>query len=453
MQKLFSVDDHIVEHSRVWSDRVPAKYREAAPHVILEDGREFWEYEDKRILTMGLNAVAGKPRDQWDTEPAKFTDMIPGCYDPVSRAKDLINVGILASVSFPTLPRFGGALFPTFKDKELADVCVRAWNDYVLDEWCPSGPPGLYVPMTICQLWDPERAAQEVRRCVEKGTRSLCFVENPTPLGLPGFHTDAWDVLWDVVQEADIPISCHIASSGTVAVPDPTNPNSAMIQLISLGVVNSMMAVGNVLLSPMLHKFPGLKFVWSEAGIGWVPSILERIDRQVLQHNGWVKGNVDILPSELFARNMWCCMIEEPQALQYRQLIGVDKVLWENDYPHADTPWPLVQESVDHVFTGIPQHEIDMMTHGNAEKLFNWEMADAGLIGGFESDKPVTFDAQNIVYAQSTLAQRCRVMTQTGSITEICGTAIGDDGRCEAGHSAGDVMVAAGTGEAGKIKV
>jgi hypothetical protein len=172
----------------------------------------------------------------------------------------------------------------------------------------------------------------------------------------------------------------------------------------------------------------------------------------VLQHNGWVKGNVDILPSELFARNMWCCMIEEPKALTYRELIGVNKILWENDYPHADTPWPLVQESVDHVFTGIPPDEIDMMTHSNAEKLFKWEMADSALIGGYEPDKPTTFDARNIVYARSTLLDRCRVMVHTGSITEVCGQPVGEDGSCAAGHQAGAVLEAAGTRQ-GKITV
>ena len=122
MFTIFSVDDHIVEPPDVWSSRVPAKYREAAPHVIEEDGREYWVYEHQRILTMGLNAVAGKPRDQWDMEPARFSDMIPGCYDPKERARDLLSQGVLASVAFPTLPRFGGMLFNSFTDKELASA-------------------------------------------------------------------------------------------------------------------------------------------------------------------------------------------------------------------------------------------------------------------------------------------------------------------------------------------
>ena len=183
MLELFSVDDHVVEPADVWSSRVPARFREAAPHVIEEDGREFWVYEDQRSLTMGLNSVAGKPREQWGLEPARFSDMIPGSYDPRERPRDLLANGVLASVNFPSLPGFGGRLFAQFKDKELADACVRAWNDFILDEWVPGGPPGMFVPMVICQLWDPKLAEAEIRRCVDKGAKALCFVENPSADG------------------------------------------------------------------------------------------------------------------------------------------------------------------------------------------------------------------------------------------------------------------------------
>jgi hypothetical protein len=91
---LFSVDDHIVEPADVWSSRVPVKFRETAPHVVEEDGREYWCYEDQRTLTMGLNGVAGKPREQWGLEPTRFADMIPGCYDPRFRARDLLATGV-----------------------------------------------------------------------------------------------------------------------------------------------------------------------------------------------------------------------------------------------------------------------------------------------------------------------------------------------------------------------
>ncbi len=139
---------------------MPAKFKDRAPHVIERDGREMWVWDGGAEMTMGLNAVAGKPREQWGLEPARFDDMIPGCYDPKERAKDLLSNGIFASVAFPTLPGFAGRKFETFADKELAVACVQAWNDFVIDEWCATAPEVL-VPMTIAPVWDVDLAVAE----------------------------------------------------------------------------------------------------------------------------------------------------------------------------------------------------------------------------------------------------------------------------------------------------
>ena len=133
---LFSVDDHIIEHANVWTDRLPTKYHDKGPHVIEEDGREYWVWEGFESTQMGLNAVAGKPREQWTTEPTRFSDMLPGCYDPKERARDMELDGIRASLCFPSLAGFGGRVLGGFDDKELAKLCIEAYNDFHIDEWC-----------------------------------------------------------------------------------------------------------------------------------------------------------------------------------------------------------------------------------------------------------------------------------------------------------------------------
>jgi hypothetical protein len=223
--KLFSVDDHIIEPADVWSKRVPARFRDRAPHVIEEDGREFWVYEDTRALTMGLNAVAGKPRDEWTMDPIRYTDMIPGCYDPVTRAKDMAADGVMSSVLFPSLPRFGGALFPSFKDLDLADACVKAWNDFLLEEWCAAAPD-MFVPMPIVQLWEPTAAAAEIRRNAGRGARAVNLPEETSLLGLPSYHNDAWNPVWDAVTECDLPV-CIISDRAAWGSSSPRTHPSA----------------------------------------------------------------------------------------------------------------------------------------------------------------------------------------------------------------------------------
>jgi predicted TIM-barrel fold metal-dependent hydrolase len=377
MLRLFSADDHIIEHARVWQDRVPAKYRDAAPRVIEEDGREYWLYEDTRGETMGLNAVVGRPRDQLNPDPIRFSEMRAGCYDPAERAKDMLADGIFGSVLFPTLPRFAGTLFITFRDKELAAVCVSSYNDFVIDEWCPGGPPGMFVPTVICQLWDPELAAREIHRCADLGARALSFPENSVPLGLPSYWDPYWDPIWRACEERDMVLCLHIGTSGSIPQPSPDAPAPLSYALLQVGSIQSSV---NLMMSPVCRKFPGLKFVFSEGGIGWVPNALERADRMWLRHKSYNDFD-EILPSQIFRQNMYLCMIEEPICLKYRDDIGVDKIMWECDYPHTDTTWPDSQQSADEVFeeAGCTDEEIEMITHGNAERVFNWKMADAGL--------------------------------------------------------------------------
>jgi predicted TIM-barrel fold metal-dependent hydrolase len=438
MYKIFSVDDHIIEPANVWSDRVPAKFRDVAPHVVEEDGREFWCYEDQRILTMGLNAVAGKRREDWGMEPTRFVDMLPGCYDPKERARDYLSQGVLASVNFPTLPRFGGMLFTTFKDKELAYECVKAWNDFILDEWCPSAPEGLMVPMIITTVWDPVLGEQEIRRCVDKGAKALCFVENAVPDGLPSFHTKDgfWDPIWRAAEETQIPICMHIGSSGYIPVIDPS---AAFTAMISAGNVAGMLATINMLLTGVCERFPAIKMVWSEAGIGWLPSVLERCDRQIDRHQYW-GGKPELKPSEIFARNMWACMVEEPVGLQLWPMIGADKILVETDYPHADTPFPHAQKAYDEVFHGIPADVVEKVSHRNAEALFNWTMADESLATVDLQWSPPPTWTYGKVGASADIAFRgsgggCQKMITKGALIEQCGAEI-INGVCAAGHEA-----------------
>src|SRR5262245_19889036 len=373
MYTLFSVDDHIVEPRDVWSKRVPAKYKERAPHVVEEDGREMWVWEGGQELTMGLNAVAGKPRQEWGMEPARFDDMIPGCYDPHERTKDLLSNGIFASVAFPTLPGFAGRKFETFADKDLAVACVQAWNDFVIDEWC-AAQPDMFVPMTIAPVWDVDLAVKETTRAISRGSKALCWMEDPANLGLPGYHTEYWEPLFALCEEAELPICMHIGGASPRVTLEGTVP---MVEIAAAFAQAARSAV-NLMVSHLPRKFPGVKLVWSEGGIGWITAAIERADRQWDRHQYWTHvPYADVLPSEVAKRNMWFCMIEEPIGLKYRHDFVVEHILWELDYPHADTPFPNVQAAAKEQFEGVPPAEVELMTHSNAEQLFEFPLSQA----------------------------------------------------------------------------
>src|SRR5438477_269917 len=211
---LLSVDDHVLEPGPIWKERLPAKHRDRGPRLVRDADGEAWVYDGKRMVTPGLGAVAGKAREEFSFEPITYDEMRPGCYDSVARLDDMNRAGVLASLCFPSFPRFCGQVFYEAADRDLALLCVQAYNDWMLEEWCGRAP-GRYIPLTLIPLWDPTLAAAEVQRTSAMGARAIAFSENPALLGLPTIHNrdGHWDPLMRACEETESVICMHIGSS------------------------------------------------------------------------------------------------------------------------------------------------------------------------------------------------------------------------------------------------
>ena len=217
--QLISVDDHLIEHPKVWSDRLPSKYLEAGPKIIEwerpDNGQmcQVWQYEGRIYPYIGLNAVAGKKPEEYGIEPVRYDDMIPGCYDPKARVADMDIDGVQAMTCFPSFPRFAGAVFAEGEDKELALLCSKAWNDFHIDEWAATAPDR-FVPVAMLPFWDLEESIKELHRVAEKGAKTVTFPDLPDKLGLPSLHSDHWDPLWSAFEDTDLVLAQHFGSGG-----------------------------------------------------------------------------------------------------------------------------------------------------------------------------------------------------------------------------------------------
>ena len=378
--KFISVDDHLVESETLWTDRLPMAMRDLGPRwTKADDGRAVLLVEGKSYppQTRSIQFVKGNEEriargefivsDRY-RHALMPSESLPIHYDSRARAALLRESNIVGSVNFPTVPRFAGTMFLEFGDKALADLCVKAWNDGLFDEWC-AGDPAFYIPMTLVQLWDPVAAAEEVRRNAARGGRAVSLSENPAMLGLPSYHTSAWDPLWEAIQETDTVVCMHLGSQGSVPMP----PDAPKCVSTILSEQNCMSALINLLFSPVPERYPDIKFVLSESGIAWVPGLLERADREWAEYRLWDEIT-NLRPSETYQRSFHCCTVGERTAFALRDLIGVHTMLWECDFPHAESPWPEVEKSMREVSEGLPQADIDAITHGNASALFRWEV-------------------------------------------------------------------------------
>jgi predicted TIM-barrel fold metal-dependent hydrolase len=266
---MISVDDHVVDPPDMFDSHIPAKYSSAAPKIIKKkDGSDVWAFGGSIIPNIGLNAVAGRPKEEYGIEPTAFDEIRPGCYDIHERIKDMNAGGILASMNFPSFPGFSGRLFAACEDKDLALAVLRAYNDWHIDEWA-GAYPGRIIPMTLPVLWDAGLCAQEVRRVARKGCHSITFTENPATLGYPSFHSEHWDPLWQAVCDENVVVSIHLGSSGKLSVTAPDAPVDVMI---TLQPMNICQAAADLIWSRVIKKFPDIRFALSEGAPAGSPT-------------------------------------------------------------------------------------------------------------------------------------------------------------------------------------
>ncbi len=368
---LVSVDDHVIEPIDMFEGRMPRRLQDRAPHVERKaDGTQTWVFDDREQPQIGLNAVAGRPPEEYGIEPLSFEEMRPGTYDVDERIADMNANGQLGGLCFPSFPRFCGQLFAGVADKELAAATVRAYNDWHLESWAGAHPDRL-IPLAMPMLWDAELTAAEMRRVTAKGCHALSFSENPSKLGLPSLHNSYWDPLWQVCNDEEIRVCMHIGSSSQIPITAPDAPIDVSFVLTTVQITHT---ATDLVWSPILQKFPDIKFVLSEGGIGWVPFLLERMDYVYEHHKAWTGHDLGgRLPSEVFHERLVTCFVDDAFGLSVRERLNLDQVAWECDFPHSDSTWPNAPELLEKRFDDMPDPVVNKITHENAMRLFHFD--------------------------------------------------------------------------------
>ncbi|MGE0306979.1 MAG: amidohydrolase family protein [Acidimicrobiia bacterium] len=376
-----------MEPPNLWVDRLPSKYASEGPHVVRERGfvaadgswrwqpdpngswADVWYYDDVvKPLAKGFVAVG---LDRTDLETVGiYDDLRPGTYLQAERLVDMDTNHTEASVCFPNLlPRFCGQTFMERSDKALALLCVRAYNDWIVDDWCAGDGYGRLIPLIIVPLWDPHLAADEVRRCAAKGAYAVTFSENPWALGLPSIHSGAWDVFFAACEEVDSTVCIHIGSSSVFPTTSPDAPRIVGSVLLGHNAAGSLL---DLVFSGTLARFPALRVCFSEANVGWMPYVIQRMDQIWEQRQGTVFGSdLPRPPSSYLRDRVYGCMIDDVAGVLLRDDV-YGQICFETDYPHSDSQWPDSKLAAERMIKAgnMNDDEVDAFLRGNAIKAF-----------------------------------------------------------------------------------
>ncbi len=340
-EQRISADSHMKEPFEVWTERLPAAFKD-------------------RDL--------GLPRRSRETRP---NDRLGG-RDPDERRKDMAIGGISAEVIFPTtaihLWRPG--------DVELEEACIRAYNDWLI-EFCNAAPHRFWG-LAMISLWDVDHAVAELERCRNAGLRGAAvWPDTPEELRFSSPH---YDRFWEAAQSLRMPVNMHI-SGGAPGIPRESSSaaedsaNDVTIERVYNGLAHPAKAtkiLADLIRADVLQRYPDLRIVIAEIGVGWMPYCAQELDYYFSSHREHTgTGPSERLPSEQVYEQVYATFIVDPVGASMLPRYGRDTFMWSNDYPHAASTWPHDDTVIAHLLGHLSEDDRAAVLRNNVARLYN----------------------------------------------------------------------------------
>ncbi|MPZ13247.1 MAG: amidohydrolase family protein [Chloroflexi bacterium] len=371
-----SVDDHVQEPPDLWTARLSKRqWGERIPRLEhTADGSERWVV-DGQVLLEGRVARAGAFMADINGEPTRWDEVPPAAYVPAERLKVMDAAGVDGSALFPTVAGLAGEAFGRLQDPELELACVRAYNDWLIEEW--SGASERFIPQCIVPVWPPAATVAEIRRAVGMGHRGVVFPGVPMELrDVPYLGEAEWDPVWTICEELDVPLCLH--AGGSQQVPYAPSPPLAEALAGVMTAVNSSTLVTLFLFSRVALRHERLRLVFAESALSWGMIHLEWTSHQFegdgLSHEPWTYAGVEhagyeLTPIEMFRRqcyfNGWY-----DQVTPFANYFGADHILWSTNFPLATSTWPHTQETISRCFHGLSIEAREQVLWRSAARLY-----------------------------------------------------------------------------------
>ena len=360
---VYSSDSHIIEPPELWTERIEPKFKERAPRVANLEDSDLWVVEDNLCMAVvGIQNQAGLRFDN----PEKITksgryEEIP-LLDPDRYVEDLDKDGVLGAVVYSS----NAHQAYRYAQPDLMNAIARAYNDWIL-EYCNTYPHKLKT-VTLINVDEPEEAVQEMQRTAKLGAAGFMLPLLP----LPGCRYDQpqYEIIWSVAEDLDLPLSFHVGCNRAVLGREP------VIDLLAHQIkdINVQASIATLIFSGVFARHPKLRLVAVEFGTSWAIHLMNRMDGIYKKNRG--RGNYDFsdqeLPSDRFRQNIYVTFQEDIPGIRFRDVIGVDNMMWGNDYPHAESTFPRSQKFLTEHFLGVDECDCVKIAGENTRKLYRF---------------------------------------------------------------------------------
>jgi predicted TIM-barrel fold metal-dependent hydrolase len=360
---IVSADCHVQEPNDFLSARMPARYQDRLPGIVLGgDGSKMQKTEGFRPIR--LNSIKFEGEDLERSESGRT---------PEERLAALERDGVDCEILFPNK---GLTVWAT-PDSEFSQAMCRAWNDWA---WETFGPHNARLsPMACIAAGDIEGSIKEVQRVARLGFRGLALPCKPVwgapDHEHPNYNLPEFEPLWGAIQDADLPMTFHVSTGR-----DPRTARGrggAVINYAVHSLAPTMEPLINLCASGVIERFPKLRFGSIEAGIGWVPWALTAMDEAYHKHHMWVRPKLRNLPSDYFRSNGFASFGEDRPGLSLMREFGLsDNFLWANDFPHHEGTWPHSAAAIERTMGELTDTDRAKVLGLNAARIFKFAIPE-----------------------------------------------------------------------------
>jgi predicted TIM-barrel fold metal-dependent hydrolase len=299
-----------------------------------------------------------------------------GASQVLPRLEVMDQLGIWAQIVYPNTIGFGGHRFASVKDLELRGLAITIWND-AMAEFQEESANRLF-PMGLLPWWDVEASVAEVGRVKELGLKGVNTNADPQNHGYPDLGHRQWDPLWSAIADAELPLNFHIGASAQQSsyfgdTPWGSQTDDAKLALGSAMIyLSNARVLGNFIFSGILERHPTLKLVSVESGIGWLPFVMEAMDWQLNETASSAREYLSLKPSEYFKRQIYACFwFESEQLVPMIEAVGVDRCMFETDFPHPTCLYPKAVAHVTEALQGVSADFREAVLSRNAARLYS----------------------------------------------------------------------------------
>ena len=378
---IVDADSHWCEAPDLFTKRAPAAFRDRVPRVEEVDGQSMWVFDGQPVGRFSAGGVIGRDGSKESAHRALFEwshdDVHVGAWDPDVRLGVLDECGIDAQIIFPSTIGLGGQDLGMAGDPALRRLAIEIYNDAMTEIQADSG--NRLLPLPLMPAWDVDACVREAKRVAGLGARGVNMTSDPQDLGAPDLANRAWDPFWEVCSDLELPVHFHIGASVTGMTFYGQYPWESHADNTKLAIGGTLLFIGNarvvtnVILSGMFDRYPALKMVSVESGVGWIPFILEALDYEMSENAPQELSQMAKLPSEYFKTNLYATFWFENNRNKLPDLIeavGEDNILFETDFPHPTCLYPGPLQSVEAKMGTLTPEARRKIFGENARKLY-----------------------------------------------------------------------------------